>query len=24
VHDEDKLEPVGSRRRRAPIILILF
>ncbi len=24
VHDEEKLEPAGSRRRRAPIILILF
>ncbi len=24
VHDEEKLEPFGSRRRRAPIIIILF
>ncbi len=24
VHVEDKLEPFGSRRRRAPIIIILF
>jgi hypothetical protein len=24
VHVEDKLEPVGSRRRRAPIIIVLL